>query len=200
MAFPRPHPNPPDDFDSVDLPISRRSRRWFRTYRCHRAPVFFGNTGNSRFDDPRREFRVLYVASTVEGAFVEGCLSDVGLGTTGPLLSERFIADRCLAEIRFATPLMLVDLTGIGLATIRADSRISSGDYRTAQRWSRAIWGHPRQPHGILYSSRHNPGLLCAAIFDRAPTATSTELGSFLSPGLVAQTVVHLEKYGVGLV
>jgi hypothetical protein len=162
--------------------------------------VFFGNTGNSRFDDPRCIFRVLYVASTVEGAFVEGCLSDVGLGTTAPLLSECFIADRCLAEIRFATPLMLVDLTGIGLAAIRADSRISSGDYRTAQRWSRAIWGHPRQPHGILYSSRHNPGLLCAAIFDRAPTATATKLGSFLSPGLVAQTDVHLEKYGVGLV
>ena len=200
MTLPKPHPDPPADFGTVDLPISRRSRRWFRAYRCHRTPLFFGNSGSSRFDDPRRTYRVLYVASTPEGAFVEGCLSDVGLGTTGPLLPERFLAARCLAEISLATPLMLVDLTGIGLAAIRADSRISSGDYRIAQRWSRAIWEHPRQPHGILYSSRHNPNLLCAAIFDRAPTATATKLGSFLSPGLVARTAMHLEKYGVGLV
>ncbi len=143
---------------------------------------------------------MLYVASTPEGAFVEGCLSDAGLGTTGPLLSERFLAGRCLADVRLAKPLTLVDLTGPGLATIGADSRLSSGDYRTAQRWSTAIWEHPRQPHGILYLSRHNPKLLCAAIFERAPTANVKKLGSFLGPDLVARTAIHLERYGVGLV
>ena len=200
MALPRLHPGPPTDFDTVDLPLTRRARRWFRAHRCHRNPLFFGKTGNSRFDDSRRAFRVLYVASAPEGAFVEGCLSDAGLGTTGPLLSERFLAGRCLAELRFAKPLTLVDLTGSGLAAIGADSRLSSGDYKTAQRWSRAIWGHPRQPQGILYSSRHNPKLLCAAIFDRAPVAKVKKLGSFLCPDMVARTAVLLEKYGVGLV
>lgn len=44
---PRPHPDPPAGFDSVELPISWRSRRWFRTHRRRRNPVFFGKTGSS---------------------------------------------------------------------------------------------------------------------------------------------------------
>lgn len=196
---PRPHPDPPAGFDSVELPISRRSRRWFRTHRHRRNPLFFGKTGSSRFDDSKGEFGVLYLAAGFEGAFVEGCLVDSGLGTTGPLLSEHLLEARCLAEIRFARPIVLVDLTGSGLAAIGADARLSSGDYRIAQRWSRAIWRHPRRPDGILYRSRHNPQLLCAAVFDRAPDTIVRRLGSFLGSGLIARTAALLDKYGVGL-
>jgi hypothetical protein len=71
---------------------------------------------------------------------------------------------------------------------------------RRARRWFRAIWGHPRKPQGILYSSRHNPKLLCAAIFDRAPVAKVKKHGSFLCPDMVARIPVLLEKYSVGLV
>jgi RES domain len=196
---PRPHPEPPADFDSLDLPLSRRARRWFRTYRCRREPVFFGTSRSSRFDDPKGKFGVLYLATEFEGAFVEGCLIDSGLGTTGPLLGERFLKSRCLAEIRFSKPLNVVDLTGSGLAAIGADARLSSGDYRIAQRWSRAMWRHPGRPDGILYLSRHNPYLLCAAVFDRAPNTIVNQIGSFLGSGLIASTAALLDKYGVGL-
>jgi hypothetical protein len=161
--------------------------------------VFFGTSRSSRFNDPKGKFGVLYLATEFEGAFVEGCLIDSGLGTTGPLLGERFLKSRCLAEIRFSKPLNVVDLTGSGLAAIGADARLSSDDYQIAQRWSRAIWSHPRRPDGIMYRSRHNPRLFCAAVFDRSPETTVVKRGSFLGPGLIARTAALLDTYGVGL-
>ena len=161
--------------------------------------MFFGATQSNRFDDPIGEFGVLYLAAGFEGAFIEGCLVDTGLGTTGPLLSQRLLEARCLAEIRFAQTINLVDLTGSGLVAIGADARLSSGDYRIAQRWSRAMWRHPGRPDGILYLSRHNPYLLCAAVFDRAPNTIVNQIGSFLGSGLIARTAALLDKYGVGL-
>ncbi len=199
MTRPKPHPDPPADLPTVELPMTRRSRRWFRAHRCRRDPLFFGRSGQWRYDDPERSYGVLYVAADLEGAFVEGCLHDSAVGTTTPLLSERFLKRRCAAKIRFAGRLKLVDLSGPGLAAIGADARLCVGDYRVAQRWSRALWSHPQRPDGILYLSRHNPSMVCAAVFDRAPTAAAEQLGPFLGPRLIQQTAAFLDAYGVGL-
>lgn len=199
MASPKLHPAPPANFDTIDLPIVRRFRQWFRVHGCHQDPIFFGTTHDWRYDDPEGEFGVLYLASDFEGAFVEGCIHDDVLGETIPILSESHLRGRCLSKIRFAGSLRLVDLTGSGVARIRADARLCSGDYEIAQRWSRALWGHPQQPDGILYLSRHNPSLVCAAIYDRAPFSTFKAQGSFLGPRLINDTARLLDKYGVGL-
>jgi len=199
MARPKTHPRPPADLQTVDLPITRRSRRWLRAHRCRRNPLFFGRTGQWRYDDPERTYGVLYVASNFEGAFIEGCLHDAAVGTTTPLISERFLKKRCASKIRFAGRLKLVDLSGPGLAAIGADARICVGDYRIAQRWSRALWRHPQQPDGILYLSRHNPAIMCAAVFDRAPIAAADTLDSFLGPRLILRTAALLDAYSVGL-
>jgi hypothetical protein len=199
MARPNPHPDPRADLSTIELPITRRSRQWFRAHKCRRRPLFFGRTGQWRYDDPKGTYGVLYVAADFEGAFVEGCLHDAAVGTTTPLLSERYLRKRCASKIRFAGRLKLVDLSGSGLATIGADARLCVGDYRVAQRWSRALWSHPQQPDGILYLSRHNPSIMCAAIFDRAGVATAEKLGSFLGPRLIRQTAALLDAYGVGL-
>ena len=199
MARPQPHPGPPDNLATVELPITRRSRQWFRAHRCRREPLFFGRTGRSRYDDPESTFGVLYVAADLEGAFIEGCLHDAAVGTTTPLLSERFLRKRCVSKIGFAARLKLVDLSGPGLAAIGADARLCVGDYRIAQRWSRALWSHPQRPDGILYLSRHNPSIVCAAVFDRAPTAAAAKLGSFLGARLMHETGTLLDAYGVGL-
>ena len=79
MASPKPHPDPPAAFNTIDLPIVRRFRQWFRVHGCHLDPLFFGMTRDWRYDDPEGEFGVLYVASDFEGAFVEGCVHDDGL-------------------------------------------------------------------------------------------------------------------------
>lgn len=199
MAGPEPHPDPPAGLPKLSLPITRRSRQWFRAHRCRRHPLFFGRAGQWRYDDPERRFGVLYVAADLEGAFVEGCLHDTTVGTSSPLLSERYLHRRCAAKIRFAAALKLVDLSGPGLAAIGADARLCVGDYRVAQLWSRALWSHPQQPDGILYLSRHNPALVCAAVFDRAPTASVDKLGPWLGPRLMHRTAALLDAYNVGL-
>ena len=56
---------------------------------------------------------------------------------------------------------------------------------------------HPDPPAG--FDPRHNPQLLCAAVFDRAPDTIVRRLGSFLGSGLIARTAALLDKYGVGL-
>lgn len=199
MDRPQPHPEPPAELPAVGLPITRRSRRWFRAHQCRRHPLFFGRTGEWRYDDPERSFGVLYVAADFEGAFVEGCLHDAAVGTTSALLSERYLARRCLSNICFAAPLRLVDLSGPGLAAIGADARLCVGDYLVAQLWSRALWRHPQQPDGILYLARHNPAIVCAAVFDRAPAAAAERLGPMLGPRLVRRTAALLDAYRVGL-
>jgi hypothetical protein len=161
--------------------------------------LFFGRTGQWRYDDLKRTYGVLYVAADFEGAFIEGCIHDAAMGTTTPLISERYLKKRCVSKIRFAGRLKLVDLSGPGLAAIGADARICVGDYRIAQHWSRALWCHPQQPDGILYPSRHNPAIICAAVFDRAPDAAAEKLGSFLGPRLILRTAALLDAYGVGL-
>ncbi len=108
MASPKPHPDPPAAFNTIDLPIVRRFRQWFRVHGCHLDPLFFGMTRDWRYDDPEGEF-------------------------------------------------------------------------------------------GILYLSRHNPSLVCAAIYDRASFSTFEALGSFLGPRLINDTARLLDKYGVGL-
>jgi hypothetical protein len=199
MDRPRPHPEPPAELPAVGLPITRRSRRWFRAHHCRHRPLFFGRTGEWRYDDPERSFGVLYVAADFEGAFVEGCLHDAAVGTTSALLSERYLARRCLSRICFAAPLRLVDLSGPGLVAIGADARLCVGDYLVAQLWSRALWRHPQQPDGILYLARHNPAIVCAAVFDRAPAAAAERLGPMLGPRLVRRTAALLDAYRVGL-
>ena len=44
---------------------------------------------------------------------------------------------------------------------------LSTGGYRASRQWALALWRHKDRPDGLAYISRHNPSLLCAAIFDR---------------------------------
>jgi hypothetical protein len=70
---PRPgaHPGPPDDLARRDLPLVSVSGRLFRVHRTRHAPVFFGKTGDNRFDDPRGDYGVLYAGASEACAFIE---------------------------------------------------------------------------------------------------------------------------------
>jgi len=104
-----------------------------------------------------------------------------------------------MAEVTFSRSLDLVDPEGAGLSKVGADARLSSGgDYRLAQRWSLAFWCHPDQPDGILYRSRHNPRVLCAAIYDRVEVSgdevRAEDLGSITGEPDLG---VWIERYGI---
>ncbi len=94
----------------------------------------------------------------------------------------------------------LVDLQGEGLARLGGDSRLISGSYETAQRWSRALWIHPARPDGIRYRSRHDPSRISIAVFDRAGRSIrAAAWGGLLDDDRRAVLGRILKTYGFGL-
>lgn len=53
------------------MPLVRVAGPLHRVHRVSRAPLFFGTTGDNRFDDPRRAFGVLYAGESEACAFIE---------------------------------------------------------------------------------------------------------------------------------
>jgi hypothetical protein len=101
---PAPHPEPPPDLARYPLPIREVEPPWFRSHRADLAPIYVGrDPAHGRFNDPFREYGVLYLGNDEFTAFIET------FGTTrskgGPYLldnviTEEEVAARCLCEIR----------------------------------------------------------------------------------------------------
>ena len=141
MAPPDPGPLPPPDFASRDLPIETvaAGTRLVRIHRSDLGPLFFGSTGGNRFDDPAKTYGVCYLATTLEGAFVENCLRVVG----ARFVALAFLEERSFSEIEVTAPLRLVSIHGPGLAQLGATGAVTSGPHAVAQLWSRAVHDHP---------------------------------------------------------
>jgi hypothetical protein len=140
---------------------------WFRCHKRSDEPVFFGPGAGIvprfRFDAPAGEYQVLYVGLDYEAAFIETLLRN----------PRRRTVDWVDLDIRNMTvltndaPLQLVKAHGEGLSLLGTTAALSSGGYKQARRYSLELWDHPDRPDGLIYSSRHNPNHLCAAIFNR---------------------------------
>lgn len=193
-----PHPDPPTDLATRPLPITIYGRPWFRIHRLAQGPLFFGRAGDNRFDAPGGEFGVLYVGKDERCAFIE----TFGHATGVQLVVQSELAVRGLALITPKRPLRLVNLAGDGLARLGADARLTAGEsYDVAHRWALAIHDHPKKPDGIVYTARHDPSRLCAAIFDRAGVELAfASLGSLADPAHATLIATMLDTYGFGLV
>lgn len=204
--LPGPHPDPPD-LSRLALPLAVVETPWFRHHKSEFGPVFFGRTGECRFDAPpppdgqARPFGVLYLAGDPHCAFIETFgHSHVKSGARGRMVTTQALEKKRLARLTFPRPLRLVDLRDHGLARIGADLRLCAGDYGPAQRWSAALWAHPEAPDGVLYRARHDPGRSCAALYDRAGEGiVAADLGTLADPGHVPLLADLLKTYGFGL-
>ncbi|KYF64378.1 hypothetical protein BE11_37860 [Sorangium cellulosum] len=193
-----PHPDPPLDLATRPLPVTIFRRCWFRIHRLAQDPLFFGRSGDNRFDAPGGEFGVLYAGKDERCAFIEV----FGHATGVRFVEQGELAARGLARIAPRRPLRLVNLAGEGLARLGADARLTSGEsYAAAHRWALAIHDHPRRPDGIVYAARHDPSRICAALFDRASAEVEvTPLGSLADPARAALLARLLDTYRFGLV
>ncbi|MGP3699438.1 RES family NAD+ phosphorylase [Rhodobacter sp. NSM] len=140
-------PLPPPDID-LRTPLIRTLSAGARLHRFHdRAfgPIWFGQTGTGRLDDPAHAYGVLYVAEGEGGAFSEAFLRRPGLN-------------------------LIARLHGPGLGVIGATAEVTHGGlpYDAPQAWSKVLHDHPARFDGILYRSRHDDDELCLALFDRA--------------------------------
>lgn len=195
-AEPRPLPSP-EHIASKPLPIKDWSEPLYRICRVQHDPLYFGKNTRNRFDGPWGEYGVLYAAETPEGAFIETCIRD---RPGGNLFVLSYFQERKLTRISASKPLRLVDLAGPGPSLLGVDNRLATGNYRTAQRWSRAFWMHPDCPDGILYCSRFNPSLHCMALFDRAGARLcTTDCGPLADSRNVRFLGEMLDRYGLTL-
>ncbi len=189
-------PTPPADLASRELPLTRVAGPLYRVHRLSLSGLFFGKSGRSRFDDPQKQFGVLYAALKPEAAFAEALLRQL----EAMLILESTLAERALSVMSL-TPILCVNLTAHGLRRLSCDSRIADElPYRTPGLWSRAFFEHPQKPAGILYRSRHNPQLTCVAVFSSFKKHLKLEKTTgLLAPALRAWTGEQLTRYRLSL-
>jgi len=190
------HPEPPANLREQKLPVIQIQQPWFRIYKSHHNPLYFGQTGDNRFDAPAQEFGVMYIASDPHGAFMETFGSQTGIR----VVSASELSIRSISELTCMRLLKLVDITGSGVAHLGADARLATGSHRIAQLWAQELWSHPDQVDGIYYRARHDLDQTWAAIFDRAESVfeiANTQLCISRNFSKTLATILNTYQFGL---
>lgn len=141
-----------------------------RVVRIHlqaNGPVFFGPPAGlppaNRFDAPAGEFRVLYCAQALSGAFVETVLR-----RPGRILRRDMVDARAATQLAARRPLHLAKLFDEGLQWhgVHAGD-ISVDDYTPSRQLALDLHTSFPSLDGLAYRSRYNNGEVCYALFDR---------------------------------
>lgn len=196
LGCPGIHPEPPTNLKTRDLPIIQIEKPWFRIHQSHHSPLYYGDSGKYRFDAPAQEYGVMYIALDPHGCFIETFGSQTGI----QVISYQELSLRSISALNCDRPLQLVDMSGAGLAHIGADARLTTAEYKVAQRWALALWNHPSQVDGIYYRARHDLSQLCAAIFNRAKsvfTISNTQICTNRSFQKTLATILETYKFGL---
>ena len=194
----KPHPPPPEDFNSLTLPVSTVSKRDY--YRLNNSSydsaIYFDKSGDGRFDEPSLSYGICYVGESLEAAFIECFGRDLGIR----FVSEELLRMRNLFVINNERELKLVNLFGSGLAQLGMDSRVTGGgDYELSRSWSEAIYNHPDRVDGIRYYSRHDNTRLCCGLFDRTSSVLKENNQGNLIDNYTERLADLLDLYKFGL-
>lgn len=165
MAVPKPVGPFPQGLKSEELPAGGRL---IRIHRKLHQPVWFGPPAGTppanRFDAPNGEYRMLYAAAELEGAFVETVLHR----PMGRIIAPRYLEERAWSELVPARPLKIAKLYDEGLLWHGVDASISANDdYDTSRSMALDLFQHFPDLDGIGYRARHDNGMICYALFDR---------------------------------
>ena len=143
-----------------------------RVHHLAHGPLWFGPRPGVppqyRFDAPNGEYRVLYCAARLAGAFVESVLRR----PARRIVARAYVEERGWSELTPRRALRLVKLRDEGLHWHGTDAAISAADdYPAARRMALALYTAFPEADGIAYRARHNNGEVCYAVFDRVPAA-----------------------------
>jgi hypothetical protein len=160
--------------------------------------LFFGRSGENRFDAFDASFGVLYAGMDEHCSFIE----TFGYETGVRFITRTALEERHLSQLKLRRSLSFVDLASSGgLTRIGADTRLSAGSHATAQRWSVALHHHPIKADDILYPARHDVARMACAVSELpASTFEVTDLGSLIEPHHSALLAAILDTYGFGLI
>lgn len=176
-------PLPQPDLHDGPLPLSVFSGPFVRVHQILHSAVYFSRTGRHRWDDPLRQYGVMYASLDAEGAFVETLLVDAparisqAYGGSIPV-SGADLDIYGLSEVTCTRPLQVVDLRAGGLVRIGANGTVVTGPHAVSQKWSRALFTHPQQPDAIIGPAKMDLSRFTVAIHERAqPLMTANSHG-----------------------
>lgn len=169
-----------------------------RIHRTQLDPIFCGpGTSNDpvyRFDSASGRFGVLNIGHAFAGAFAKTVLRN----PQRLMVAEREIVSRSVTELASPTALHMVTMHGAGLQALGTDNCISTGPYEPCGEWADALWDHAEQPDGIAYLSRHDPGEVCHAVFERKEIAFDLKAAHPLATRQL-EVAALLDRYGKSL-
>ena len=154
----------PNGLLPLDVPAGAE---FVRVHQKIHSPVFFGPASGSppqnRFDAPGGEYRVLYGARELPGAFVETVLRK-----PGRVLRREMVDDRAWSRLQVRRPLRLAKLYDEGLHWHGVDAGdIGIDNYAPSRRLALDLYLAFSDLDGIAYRSRYDNGQICFALFDR---------------------------------
>jgi hypothetical protein len=122
-----------------------------------------------RFDAPAAEYRTMYAAVAIEGAFVETILHGKA---EEQIISRAYVEQRAWTEFTTVRPLKFMKLYDDGLFWHGTDAGISAlPSYTRSRQIALAVFREGPDLDGIAYRSRHDNGEICVALFDRVTSA-----------------------------
>ena len=188
---------PPAWLNTKPLPIDILSAGQV-LHRVHRStflPIFFGpGKGGlpiNRFDSASGRFGVLYLGMTLRGALAETILRN----PQRLMVAASDVTSRAATELCVQRDLRIARMHGPGLQALGTDNAISTGPYEPCGQWADALWDHPDKPDGLAYQSRHDPGEVCIALFER-PDLTITVQATRLLTAMLKDVAALLDGYG----
>lgn len=149
---------------SHDVPVGAA---FVRIHHRDQGPIFFGPKEGlppqHRFDAPGGEYRILYCAEALEGAFIETVLRK-----PGRIVRRDFVEERAWSTLEVLRPLRLAKLYDEGLHWHGLEAGdIAMDDYAPCRRLALDLVQDPSLLDGLAYRSRFNNGQICFALFDR---------------------------------
>lgn len=147
-----------------------------RVHQIDKGALWFGPAPGSppgyRFDAPAGEYRTLYCAEHLKGAFVETVLRKAKRIVGRPFVDARgWTVLTCKRELRLAK------VYDEGLIRHGVTADICAGDdYTNSRRFAADIYAADAEVDGIAYRARHNNGEICYAVFDRVTASQFVEV------------------------
>lgn len=176
---------------AYDLP---KGTEIVRIHQSDKGPIFFGpapgRPPGNRFDAPAGQYRVLYGAAELPGAFVETVLR-----RPGRILRRDEVNARAFSRLEIQRPLRLAKLFDEGLQWHGIDAgAISVDDYDVSRQLAIAFHARFADVDGVAYRSRYNNGQICYALFDRvqAGELVAKDALLFLDRPDVVDDLMHL--------
>lgn len=151
--------------DQPPLVRVEASRPLWRVHDSSLGTIWYGKKADKRFDDPAREFGVLYLGESPAVAVLETLVR----GSDRCVVDQREWDLRSISRVNLAEDLWVLQFEGPGLRRLGIGAeRAHAGAYAECQAFSAALQARHPEVDGIQFRSRWDTSQLCWAVFERA--------------------------------